>query len=279
LRLVKNCQNETIMDTLIIELTAALVHNYATPRNQSKVEISVVNNSGWLTVEDLPGSPRSTHRFLIYANDVGCPPLSAEQACYIFSIACSLISPGVLFSPLQPQRYTPNIRLGTDIKKIDNNIIITLTLPNPSITSLIIMKLEIDASKLMDIIKKLINFRLFELDGRTISELNTLDALKRYQEALLAGEPLACYKALFTSLEKAVNLQADKKDSTFDTAISLASGLPLDDIKKIREFNNRVKHTIRHKKDFEILRQGESNISHLSMQLKLATDNVLLSKI
>ncbi len=257
------------MDTLTIELTAALVNNYATPMSQSKVEILVVNNNGWITVEDLPGMPRSVHRFVIHnANDAGCPPLNPEQAHYIFAIACSLISPRVLFSPLQPQRFVPNLRLGTKIEEIGNNINIILTLPNPTISSLIIMKVEINASRLLDILKKLLGFRPFEFGGRTIPELNTLDALKRYQEAILAGEPLACYKALFTSLEKAVSLKADKKGDVFDAAVSAASGLSPDDIKEIREFNNRVKHTIRDKEDFETLRQGESNLSHLATQLK-----------
>lgn len=277
-------ENEHIMDTLTIKLTAALIDNYATPNSQSKIEISIVNNSGWLSVEDLPGVPRSVHQFTIHnANDVGCPPLSAEQASYIFATACSLISPRVLFSPLQPQRYTPNLRLGTKIEVIETpagkNIIIEPRNLTISLTWLISMKVEIDASKLLDIINRLLNLRPFELKGRTILEQNILDALKRYQEALLAGEPVACYKAFFTSLEKAVNLQADNKGKAFDAATSAASGLPPNEIEEIREFNNRLKHRIGGKKDFQILREGESNLSRLATQLKMATDNALLSKI
>ena len=271
------------MDELTICLTAALINNYATPITRSKVEISMVKNSGWLTVEDvddLPEMPRSVHRFVIHnPKDVCYPPLSIEQASDIFAIACSLISPRILFSPLQPQRYIPNLRHKPVIQKIGNNINITLTIPNPTITSLICMKVETDASRLLDILKKLLSLRPFELGGRTIPERNILDALKRYQEALLAGEPIACYKALFTSLEKAVNLQADNKDKEVDTAASAASGLPPNEIEEIRKFNNRLKHRIKDEIGFQILRQGESDLSRLSTQLKIATDYVLLSKI
>jgi len=276
------------MDTLTIELTAALVDNYATPNSRTKVETSLLNNGGWVTVEDLPGIPRSVHRFVIQnAADVGCPPLDAEQASFIFATACTLISPRVLFSPLQPHRFVPNLRLGEIPSKVEvtetptgKSIVITETIRvTESISIMMSTKVEIDACKLLDTITKLLNLRPFEFSGRPLTELNVLDALKRYREALLAGEPLACYKALFISLEKALNLSAEKKGVEFDTAISAASGLSTTDVKEIREFNNRVKHTIRNKKDFETLRCGESNLSRLATQLKTATDSVLLSKI
>ncbi len=277
-----------LMDTLTIELTAALVDNYATANSQTKVETSLLNNSGWLTVEDLPGVPRSRHRFVIHnAVDVGCPPLDAEQASFIFATACSLITPRILFSPLQPQRFAPNLRLG----EIPSNVEVTETPSCKNIDinertyltdlsrNLIRTKVKMDAGKLLDIINQLLKVRPFDFTGRPVNQLNVLDGLKRYQEALLAGEPLACYKALFTSLEKIVNLSAEKKGAAFDAAASAASGLSQTAIKDIRDFNNRVKHMIRHKEDFEVLRRGESNLSILAKNLKVATDNVLLARI
>lgn len=277
-----------IIDTLIIELTAALVDNYSTPKIRTKVETTLLNNSGWLTVEDLPGVPRSIHRFVIHnAEEIGCPPLDAEQATFIFAITCSLITPRILFSPLQPHRFVPNLRLGEIPSKVevnetpsDKNIVITETIRmSDSMNALLSTKVEIDAGKLLDTINQILKFRPSEFTGRTINELNVLDGLKRYQEALLAGEPLACYKALFTSLEKTVNQSSEREGDAFDTAASIASGLPQIDIKDIREFNNRVKHAIRHGKDFDDLRRGESNLSQLIKILKVATDNVLLSSI
>lgn len=276
------------MDTLTIDLTAALVDNYATPNSRTKVETSLINNAGWLTAKDLPGVPRSVHRFVIHnAADVGCPPLDAERASVIFATASSLITPRILFSPLQPQRLVPNLRLGELPSKVEvtetptgKNILITETIRvTESISILMSTKAEIDAGRLLDVLRRLLNIRPFDFTARSVAELNVLDGLKRYREALLAGEPLACYKALFTSLEKTVNLSAEKKGTAFDTAASTASGLSQADIKDIREFNNRVKHTIRDKKDFEALRQGESNLSRLATNLKMATDNVLLSRI
>ncbi len=276
------------MNSLTIELTAALVDNYSTTNSRTEMETSLLNNSYWLTVEDLAGSPRSIHRFVIAdAIDVGCPPLDAEQASFIFAVACSIITPRILFSPSQPQRLIPNLHLGEIPSKAEvtetptgKNIVITETIRlTESISILISIRVEIDAAKLLDIIKHLLRVRPFDFTGRPVNELNILDGLKRYQEALLAGEPLACYKALFTSLEKLVNLSADKKGTLFDNAASAVSGLSQADIKDIREFNNRVKHTIRHKKDFEALKRGEMNLSRLATNLKMATDNVIVSRI
>jgi len=46
------------MDTLIVELTAALVNNPATPSVRTKVEITLGNSTGRLSAEDCGGSPR-----------------------------------------------------------------------------------------------------------------------------------------------------------------------------------------------------------------------------
>ncbi|MEW5920531.1 MAG: hypothetical protein AB1796_06175 [Bacillota bacterium] len=280
------------MDTLIIELTAGLVDNFATPNSRTKVETEVINNSGWLTVEDLSGVPRSVHRFTVHnAADVGCPPLDAEQSSYIIAMGCSLISSRVLFSPLQPQRFTPNLRLGELPSKVEvaetptgKNILITETIRvTGSISILISTKVILDASKLSDVIERLLKLRPFDLANRSLAELNVLDALKRYRDALHAAEPLACYKALFSALEKSVNRSGEEKEgAAFDSAASAATGLSATVIKEIREFNNRVKHAIRKEKkekDFETLRRGESNLARIAINLKVATDNALLAQI
>lgn len=275
------------MDILTIELTAALVDNYATPNCRTKVETSLLNNSGWLSVEDKAGIPRSVHCFIIQnADDVGCPPLDAEQASLIFAMACSLITPRILFSPLQPLRLFPNLRLGEmpsteEITETPTgkNVVITRTIRFTTSTSIMMStKAEIDATKLLDVIKRLLQFRPFDFTERSVTELNVLDGLKRYREALHAGESLACYKALFTSLEKTINMSAEKKGTAFDVAASRESRLLQTELKEIRDFNNRVKHAIRDHNDFEFLRNGESNFARLATNLKIATDNVLLSK-
>ncbi|GAH73829.1 unnamed protein product, partial [marine sediment metagenome] len=113
------------MDILIVELTAALVENPATPSTCTKVEITLENSTGRLSIGDCEGSPRSVHRFTVRdAIDLGCGgvhSLTKEQAAIILAISCSLSNPRILFSPLQPQQFTPSLKPGkTPSKKVES---------------------------------------------------------------------------------------------------------------------------------------------------------------
>ncbi|MCK4252458.1 hypothetical protein KAX97_13500 [candidate division WOR-3 bacterium] len=276
------------MDSLTIELTAALITNYATPNARTKVETVLIDGSSRITIVDLAGVPRSVHRFVIHdATEVGCPPLDAEQSTLIFAAACSLITPCIFFSPLQPQRFIPKLNFGkipTEIEVTDSPTgkIIGITEKiriTESVSTLLTTRVTFDENRIFEVVKKLLNMRPFDSSQRSVPELNILDALKRYWEAMLSGEPLGCYRSLFTCFEKTINCKSEKKGSDFDIFASGIIGLKIDEIKELREFNNRLKHIIRSKKDFKTLQQGELNLFRLAERLKIAADNVLLTRI
>jgi hypothetical protein len=276
------------VDSLTIVLSAALINHYATSESQTKVETSLINNTGWITVEDIPGSPRSTHRFIVHdAEDLGYPIITKEQAEEVMAISCSLITPKVLFSPLQLQRLGSTLYTGSDPDRVNisktnavTNIAIRSTVRiGGSLSTTSIEKKEIDAAKLSEVIKRLLNIHLFDYENRPILEKNILDGIISYNEALCAGEPIGCYMALFKSLEKTINSSVEKMNDKFDAEVAVISGLSKSDCTDIREFNNRTKHTIRREKDHETFKNGKSNFPHLIVNLKSAVDSSLLSKI
>jgi hypothetical protein len=281
-----------MMDTLTVELTAALVDNQATPSARTKVEITLSNSSGRISVENCEGSPRSLHRFIVRdAQDVGVGAvhnLTAEQAGFILATSCSITNPRILFSTLQPDQLSVSLKKSAEVPSkaqvVDTptgkQVTMTATVHVISnISTLLGTKLTLDEVAVFNVINRLLAFKIFDTTNRSILEQNVSESIKSYRQALMAADRLSCYQSLFNALEKAINADQELKGEAFDRKTSTLTSLTQTEVKDIREFNNRVKHVLRKKSDFAALKTGEAQLAQLARNLKKAADNAILSRI
>lgn len=280
------------MDILIIKLTAALVDNPSTPSTRTKVEITLENSTGRLSVEDCEGSPRSIHQFTVRDSiDLGCGGvhnLTKEQAAIVLAISCSLSNPRILFSPLQPHQLPVSLKSGkVPSKKVEivdtptGKHVTTAGMLHPigSLNKLLRIKLNLDEAQVLNVTNSLLTARIFDTANRSLLELNVLESIKRYQEALMSAEGLSCYKSLYNAFEKAVNADTNRTGHSFDATASALTGLTRADIESLRRFNNRIKHMLRSNNDFSELKVGEVQLAQLTLNLKRAADGAILSRI
>lgn len=279
------------MDTLTVELTAALIDNLGIPSARTKVALNLRNYTGRLRVEYLEGTPRSVHRFTVTdAAALGCGApynLTAEQASFVLATACSLVTPRLLFSPLQPQRFAPSLDRGripakgevTDTPTGKRGIMLEIINIIDSVTLCLETKEPLDETRIFGIVKKMLALRPFDSGQGTFVDLNIREALKRYREALMSSDRLSCYSSLYSALEKAVNADEDRKGKSFDDHASDLTGLPASEVKELRLFSNRIKHALHNDKDLTTLREGEAQLGQMTRSLKSATDRAILARL
>ncbi len=280
-----------VADKLVVLLTALLVDN-PTP-SSTKVEVVLQNSTGRLTVEAVDESLGSDYRFSVSdAKDLGWEGTDGqtlERAGFILAASCSLSDPRVLFSLMKSQQHTVRLEPETDrpghVDIVDTGggkrVIIDEQLP-PMVDNLAMClgsKTTLDETQIFDIATRLLKVRLFDETGRGLEELNLLEAIKSYREALMATGPLSCYKALYNALEKAVNADKHREGDDFDIAASSVIKLDKKYICELRRFNNRVKHALRDKQDFRYLRTAEARLPQLSKSLKGGADAAILARI
>lgn len=279
------------MDTLIIELSAALIDNPATPDHRTKVEITLENPQNSIEVENKEGSPRSVHKFTLKDPQrfgYGSPQnLTIDEIGILLAISCSLANSRILFSPLQPFLLAHSINYEkiptkTEVieKPSESNITVTEAIRLIAHVSTVLgTKLKLDEKTILNIVNKLIAFRIFDTTNRNLLELNILEAVKRYGDALMAAQSLSCFSFLYSAFEKAINADEDRKDKDFDKAASGVLNVPEIQIEELRKFNNRIKHALRNNNDLTTLKAGESKLAELSKNLKNAADKSILSRI
>ena len=280
------------MGILIVKLTAAFVDNPATPSVRTKVEITLENSTGHLSIKDCEGSPRSIHQFTARDSiDLGCGGIhnfTKEQAAIVLAISCSLSNPRILFSTLQPQQHPVSLKPDkVPSKKVE--IVDTPTgkhvAPQETVhmavseSMLLGIKLSLDETQVLNVANSLLTARIFDTTNRSLLELNIIESIKRYREALMSAEGLSYYKSLYNAFEKAVNADINPTGSSFDTVASALTGLMEADIESLRRFNNRIKHALRNRNDFSELKAGEGQLGQLALNLKKAADSAILSRI
>lgn len=280
------------MDSLSVNLTAALIDNQVTQIASTKVEINLNNSTGRINIKDIEGGPRSVHSFTANdASDFGCGGvynLNPEQAGYILATGCSLINPKVLFSPVQPYQLSATLKFGDTPSKVEvvdtlneKHIILTETIRvKDSVSILLTTKLNLDEREILDVSSRLLKAKIFDLNGRNLNEINIIEAIKSYHEASLSNERLSCYKSLYNAFEKAINSDTtDRKGESFDTEASSITGEPQCDIKNIRLLDNRVKHAIRNHNDLNLLQSSEANFAQMIRTLKTLADRAILNRL
>jgi len=281
------------MNKLIVKLTAALVKYPITPSRCTKAEITLENSTGRLSVEDCEESPRSVHKFTVRdAIDLGCGDvhnLTVKQAAFVLAISCSLTNPSILFSSLQPHQLPPASLESGKMQSAKVEIVDTPTgkyiAPAETISiavterMLLGIKLSLDEAQVLNVANSLLTYRIFDKTNRSRLELNVLESIKRYGEALMSAEGLSCYMSLYSAFEKAINADTNRTGDIFDAAASALTELTCADIESLRRFNNRIKHALRNRNDISELKAGEAQFAQLALNLKRAADRAILSRI
>lgn len=276
------------MDSLILTLTSAMIDNFATPSVKTVVNLKIKNDKKRVSVKNREGTPRSEHIFTINdAKYLNCPPYDADESLRIFIVALSLCNPRIYFSPLQLNLFYPNLKYGKIPSKVKVSesteglkISITETIRiTESVHTVLSTEYELEESVLFEYIEKLLNLDPFNIQSRTNYELNVIDAINRYLEALNSGNQLDCFKSLYFALEKTVNASEERKADKFDQEAASITGIDIKQIKELRQFMNKIKHRIRNYKYFRKLKDSESNISQLLKLLKQSTDNALINRL
>ena len=117
------------------------------------------------------------------------------------------------------------------------------------------------------------------MSDRTLIELNTIEAHNAYSRARLSTFPRQSHAHLFVALEKAINADFDRKGDKFDQEVRCITGLPLPEIKELREFNNRAKHSVDTRQRWQDFVDFEVQLPKLSSRLNMATDIAILSRV
>ena len=272
------------MDTLTIDLTTILVDNPSVHSVRTIADLVLEGTGQGLTVENLEGGPRSVHRFKASnAGDLGCGEtyqLTAHQSSFVLAIACSLVNPRVLFSPLQPHELLASLGSGKSppSDRSVTNALQTINGITEVIGVVINIELTMDVTEVLTLVDKLLMLRLFDRGKRSPVEHNVLGAIFAYWEALKSTDGLTCYKFLYDAFEKAVNADRGRKGEAFEAVASNVTGLSISDIRKLKEFDDRVKHVLRSRGDFKLLEASEIRLGQKALVLKKAADSSILSR-
>jgi len=287
------------MDKLIVELTGAHIENAATPRDRTSVRVTIENSTGRLSVENREGSPWSVHRFTVReAADLGVGGtynLNPEEAARVLAVSCSLANRHILFSfpPLQARgdfawlerAEAPSI---PEIFETDRGSAINLqeTLRHTgSAETVLISPCKLDEARVFDIAGKLLGTRMFDKANRSlwqldVPQLNILDSIESYIEALRHPDGLSCYESLYIAFEKAVNADArNRTGEDLDREAQRVTLLAETDIRCLRKMNDRVKHALRNREDIGTLKSLKAQLPQLRLQLKQAADHAILARI
>ena len=255
------------MDTLKIDLTSILVDNPSIFSACTKVDLVLEYAGQALSVENLDGGPRSLHRFNVNdASDLGCGgehALTAHQSSLILAMACSLANGRLLFSPLQQRQLLTSLGTSKAAEMLGVVIDIGVT---------------IDANEIMSLVDKLLMLRIFDCGKRTPLELNVIGAIFTYWGGLKSIDGLTCYSHLYDAFTKAVNADKGRRGETFESVASNMTGLSVSDIRKLKEFDDRVRHVLQSKGDFKSLEASEARLGQKAFVLKKAADSAILSR-
>lgn len=277
-------------DFLVIELYEALVNNPVRSDLATKVELELINSTGRINIKDLDSRPRSAHEFKINAEDIGFHGkynLNKNQICIILEISLSLSNNKVLFTTIQPNQSYPFIEFGklpSDVEIINipggKKITIAETIHISGNLSIVIgTKITLDETKIFEIINSLLKLKIFADENRTVYDFNVLDSIKRYTDGINSVNSITCYSALYRAFEKAVNADKERKGYMFDNEAQNLTGMSKNDIKNLREFYNRIKHAQKDRRDIIFLKSSETRFSELVLNLKKATDAVILYRV
>lgn len=247
-----------------IQLQGIMMDTPILVNRSTNIDIELINPSGKLIIDTIDHNPRAIHVFELEDDSFigkGDPyKLDIDESSMIFTLAISLLSKGVIFTPL-----------ATSFLWQDNGPV------KIEVTKYI----KIDENKLWSVAKNLLEFDIFKDENRSDADLNVMNAIEQYQEAIFSLGGTYAYKSLFAALEKCVNADKGKhglKGLDLDKEASSITGFSESDIKKLRDLNNHFKHTVRKPKDYMDFLASKSDLGLYDI-IKNVVDRAILYKI
>lgn len=135
-----------------------------------------------------------------------------------------------------------------------------------------------DVPKFLRIFKVLYKMEIFESKS-TIPEQNFVESLHEYELAINSQENYECFKHLFCSLEKIVNMKKEYFRDNFDIKVSNLTGINELDAKHLRNCYNRMKHCSRNPDHVEELEKCFKELRFSIRKLKKIVDKSIFLRI
>ncbi len=269
-------------------LDANLIDNPARENLSTKSNISIINSSGYLGIENIAQekSTQSVYEFALKAPAKISPLCNYKQQCDLMSVALSISNPRILFSRISHGNYLkqsvtkPKKRLQDSSLDTSNGKLIRVydVFVGTEISQIALTtNIVIDEEEFLKILIGLLNVIINK--NRTCFEENILEAINNYIHALNGNDKEHFFKFLYIALEKAANADTGKEGDEFDSYISKLTGVAKKEVKNLRVFNNRSKHNFRNRKDIEKYNSLLKNLNLYLLSLKKIVDAVIKYRI
>lgn len=131
----------------------------------------------------------------------------------------------------------------------------------------------------LDVAQRLVAARVFDKEGRTLTECNVLGAVEAYWETMQSVGRLSSYQSLYAAFEKAVNADGQTTGPAFAAKAATMTGLENRDVETLRSFYNRIKHVAETTRHLDSLTAGEQDFPRLAHLLKQGADQAILARI
>jgi len=152
--------------------------------------------------------------------------------------------------------------------------------PSGAISIEVTQFVKIDENKLWELIRKLMDYDIFNDQDRSLTEINVLKAIELYQEAMFSLGYVYAYKSLYAALETSIN--ADKttplRGCRLDQETSNVTGFNITEVEEIRNFNNSSKHKIRNPREYLDYLNSKSKLE-IYEKLKSIVDEAIKNRI
>lgn len=269
-------------------LDANLIDNPARENLSTKSNISIINSSGYLSIENITQekSEQLAYEFALKAPAKISPLCDYKQRCELMSVALSLSKPRILFSRISHGNYlkqsVTKLKKRTQDSSLDTSngklirvydVFVGTEISQIALTTNIV----IDEEEFLKILIGLLNIIINK--NRTCFEENILEAINNYIHALNGNDKEHFFKFLYIALEKAANADTGKEEDEFDSYISKLTGVAKKEVKNLRIFNNRSKHNFRNRKDVEKYNSLLKKLNLYLLSLKKIVDAVIKYRI
>jgi hypothetical protein len=177
-----------------------------------------------------------------------------------------------------------NESTSSSVKKIDNtfyvNIVDTATV-SEHIHATVIFVEKIKEKQIVDVFQKLQRINRYGISkSSTLFDMNLNSSLRHYETAMSEFDRLFKFKNIFNALELVTNIDGNnRKGSDFDNEAKRLDATNCMDVKKWREFYNRIKHVQRNSSDIRIYEKGENDLSQELLCSRKCVQELLLSKL
>lgn len=287
------------MSQIIFYIKPALVDNLI-PLVNHEIVYNIKNNSNRIEIISSQTSPISEFHIKESAaieikNNLN--PHEEQSLHRILAISCSLACENVIFSIKNETEFSSlqidnskaesdniNRDLADEGDQNGNGSMTILCKPRPIKASIkgvmVSVKQEVifDEVKFLRIFKILSRIGIFE-SKNTFHEQNFVESLHEYELAINSENRYECFKHLFCSLEKIVNMKKEYFQKDFDREVSKLTGINENDVNKFKRCYNRMKHCSRDADQVLELKCCLQEMPLMIRKLKKGVDNSIFLRI